>query len=75
MPLLEDVDLVYRLRKLGRPAIVPLRVTTCGRRWERLGYVRTTLMNQAILCAWQLGVPVQTLAAWYYWELPHQRKQ
>ena len=46
MPLLEDVDLVCRLRKVGPPALVRKPITTSARRWQRLGLLQTTLINQ-----------------------------
>ncbi len=46
MPLLEDVDLVCRLRKLGPPALVRQPITTSARRWQRLGFLQTTIINQ-----------------------------
>ncbi len=67
VPLMEDVDLVKRLRyRFGAPVIVPGAVLTSSRRWDRLGFVRTTLMNQAIMAAWAVGTPPETLASWYY---------
>jgi hypothetical protein len=66
LPLLEDVDLVRRLKAAcGPPAIVPRAVRTSGRRWRRLGLAQTTLVNQAILAGHALGVDVHTLAGWY----------
>lgn len=65
-PLLEDLDLVQRLAATaGRPAIIPTPIRTSGRRWARLGLVRTTLVNQAILLGHALGVDPATLAGWY----------
>ena len=43
---MEDYELVTRLRKHGRPAIVPHAIVTSGRRWRRVGFVQTTLINQ-----------------------------
>lgn len=37
-----------------------------ARRWHRLGFLRTCLVNQAILAAWACGVGPNTLADWYY---------
>ena len=37
-----------------------------ARRWQRLGFLRTCLVNQAILAGWACGVPPDTLAHWYY---------
>ena len=64
-PLMEDVDLVERMRALEPPAIVPQPVTVSNRRWLRLGLVRTTLINQRILRAWKRGVPPEALAVLY----------
>lgn len=65
-PLLEDLDLVQRLGwQCGPPAIVPRPLRTSGRRWARLGLLRTTLLNQAILLGHALGVDVNVLAGWY----------
>lgn len=70
LPLLEDVDLVRRLRRRGRVAIAPGSVSTSGRRWHKLGILRTTLLNQVILLAYRLGISPQRLARWYRREPP-----
>ncbi|GAB4822067.1 hypothetical protein N2152v2_009113 [Parachlorella kessleri] len=65
-PLLEDLDLVQRLSSTcGPPAIVPCPIRTSGRRWAKLGFARTTLVNQAVLLGHRLGVDVGILAKWY----------
>lgn len=66
LPLMEDYELVQRLKALGSVAIAPARVTTSGRRWQKLGLVRTTLINQAIVVGYHLGIDPKTLARWYY---------
>lgn len=65
MPLMEDYEFVRRLRRLGRIAIAPSAAITSGRRWQRLGWVRTTLFNRAIILAYHLGVSPARLAGWY----------
>ncbi len=65
IPILEDVALVRRLRRLGRVAVVPQAVVTSPRRWEALGIARTTLVNQGILVAGALGISPTRLAGWY----------
>jgi rSAM/selenodomain-associated transferase 2 len=65
MPIMEDVVLVRRLAQRGLIAIVPAAVTTSGRRWQRLGILRTTLINQLILLGFYAGIPPQTLKSWY----------
>jgi hypothetical protein len=67
LPLLEDIDMVERLkRSVGRPAIVACDLPTSERRWEKLGLIRTTLINQGILLGRKLGIAPETLAHWYY---------
>lgn len=65
-PLLEDLELTQRLRgAAGRPVVVPAPVTTSGRRWGRLGFWRTLLVNQAVLAGFAAGVDVNELARLY----------
>lgn len=64
-PLLEDVDLTERLRKLSPPVVVPQPIIVSARRWDRLGLLRTFLLNQYILCAWKCGIPPDKLAEVY----------
>jgi len=65
MPIMEDFELVRRLRRRGRIATAPLPVLTSGRRWADLGIVRTTLINYAIPLAYYMGSPPSQLARWY----------
>ena len=65
MPLLEDVDLLRRMRRHGRLAIVARPVTTSARRFLRRGIVRQQLVNGAILAAYALGISPVRLAGWY----------
>lgn len=65
LPLMEDFEFVRRLRRLGRIAIAPAAVLTSGRRWQAVGVLQTTLINQCIIAAYFLGVPPDWLARWY----------
>jgi rSAM/selenodomain-associated transferase 2 len=65
LPLLEDLELVRRLRKRGRIAIAPAYATTSPRRWRKLGPWRTTWRNQRIAFDWLRGRPVEELAQRY----------
>ena len=46
-------------------AIAPAVAVTAGRRWQRRGAIRTTLLNQLIICGYRLGVSPVRLARWY----------
>ena len=48
-PLLEDVDLVRRLARAGRPIRVRLPLLIDPRRWRRQGAWRTTAINWRIM--------------------------
>lgn len=65
LPIMEDFEFVRRLKRWGRIALAPAEVVTSSRRWERLGALRCTLMNQVIILAYLLGVSPARLAFWY----------
>ena len=65
LALLEDLELVCRLRKIGRLALLATPALTSPRRWQRLGVVRTTLVNQLILLGFFCGLSPERLARWY----------
>lgn len=66
MPIMEDFELVRRLRKQGRVEIAPVPAATSGRRWEELGPWRTAFINQVCILAYYLGVKPSRIARWYY---------
>lgn len=63
--IMEDFELVRRLRKRGKIAVLELAVLTSARRWQRLGVARTTLINQLVIMGYFLGVAPARLAGWY----------
>jgi hypothetical protein len=65
MPILEDLHMVRAAGKLGEIRIARDPVLTSGRRWQRMGIVRTTLRNQRILFGWLAGTPFSDLLAMY----------
>jgi rSAM/selenodomain-associated transferase 2 len=65
LPIMEDFAMMQRLRKTGRIVTVPERLYTSPRRWRRLGVLRTTFTNQAIIAGYLLGVPADRLSRWY----------
>jgi hypothetical protein len=62
--LMEDLDLVRRLRSAGRLALLPDRVTTSARRYRRAGVWRTVARHQLALLADALGVERSRIASW-----------
>ena len=56
-PLMEDIELSARLRRIGRPACLAACVVTSGRRWERDGVWRTILLMWRLRFAYWRGAP------------------
>ncbi|MCY3818246.1 MAG: TIGR04283 family arsenosugar biosynthesis glycosyltransferase [Gammaproteobacteria bacterium] len=65
-PLMEDVELSKRLRRLKRPTRVRERLVASSRRWEREGVVRTTVLMWSIRLRYFLGASPEDLHASYY---------
>jgi rSAM/selenodomain-associated transferase 2/rSAM/selenodomain-associated transferase 1 len=65
LPIMEDYELNHRLRKLGRVVTAEAEAITSGRRWKRLGVVRTTLTNKMMITGFHLGVCPHKLARYY----------
>lgn len=65
MPIMEDFELIRRLKRRGRIDIVPMPVVTSPRRWQKLGVLKTTFINQLVIIAYFLGISPERLARWY----------
>ena len=67
MPVLEllDYEFMRRLRRLGRISLLPEAALTSGRRWQRLGAMKVTMINKLMIAGYRLGVPVSRLAVFY----------
>ena len=66
LPLMEDVDLVRRLRHRGPMAFSRVPILASARRWEHDGWMRRTGLNLLLLLAYAAGVPPARLAHAYY---------
>jgi len=64
-PLMEDVDMVRRLRHVGHVASLPLTVRSSARRWRHDGWLRRSVRNVCLLLLYFLGVSPARLARWY----------
>ncbi len=66
IPVMEDVDLMRRIKeKRGLLCLVPGKVMTSPRRWEREGVVRATMRNWMLQLLYSWGVPPDRLARFY----------
>jgi hypothetical protein len=65
LPLMEDIALSKRLKRIGRPACIGTPVVTSGRRWERDGALRTILLMWRLRLAYFFGAEPAALARRY----------
>ena len=66
IPIMEDVDLMRRIKKSGHKIyIIPEKVKTSPRRWEREGVLYCTLRNWAITILYFFGAKPESLARYY----------
>ncbi|HAO13196.1 MAG TPA: glycosyltransferase [Planktothrix sp. UBA8407] len=64
-PIMEDFEFIRRLNHLGKIEILSSAVITSGRRWQKVGVFKTTLINQLIVIGYYLGISPTKLAQWY----------
>lgn len=65
IPIMEDVELVKGMRRLGSLEILDQPVITSSRRWEKEGWIRTTVRNLSLLFLYHLGVSPERLYRFY----------
>ena len=66
LPLMEDVELMRRVRKKGgRIFILSTRVMTSDRRWRKEGFLYTTVRDLLIIFLYWCGMSAEKLAKYY----------
>ena len=63
--IMEDYIFMQSIKKYGKICILDEEAITSARRWQNLGVIRTTLINQFIVFGYNCGVQLPTLASWY----------
>lgn len=66
IPLMEDIELSRRLKRLGHLAALRSRVMTSARKWEGEGVLRTMALMWALRFLYMVGVSPSRLHRWYY---------
>ncbi len=67
IPLMEDVELMRRVKRQGgRIIILPETVTTSSRKWETDGVFYTIIRNWIIQVLYLFGMPARHLIKYYY---------
>ena len=65
IPLMEDLDISKRLKRLSSPCCLNEKLITSSRRWEEKGVMRTILLMWRLRLAYALGVSPEKLAHAY----------
>jgi len=66
IPIMEDVELMGRIKKSGRKiAVIPYQVQTSPRRWETEGLIFCTLRNWTLITLYSMGVSPYRLVKFY----------
>jgi len=65
IPLMEDVDLCKRLKRLHKPYCSREKVITSARRWNENGVLKTVLLMWCFRLAFFVGVPARRLKRFY----------
>jgi rSAM/selenodomain-associated transferase 2 len=65
LPIMEDFELIRRLKRLGKITILRVPVITSARRWLQKGVFKTTLINQIVIIAYLLKIKPARLRTWY----------
>ena len=65
VPLMEDIDISRRLKRIARPTRLPVIMQTSSRRWEKHGVWRTIVLMWRLRLGWFMGVSADKLAARY----------
>ena len=64
-PLMEDIEICRRTKRIPKPDSLHQKVTTSGRRWERYGVWRTIGLMWSLRYRYWRGVPASVLAKAY----------
>jgi rSAM/selenodomain-associated transferase 2 len=71
-PIMEDLDLCRRMKRVGKVAILPQRISTSTKRWTEEGILYNIVRNWCLQVAWLLGASPTALARFY--AFPPRRK-
>jgi len=61
LPIMEDFELVLRLRRVGSLVTLDRPALTSARRWQEIGVLPTTVINQVMVLGFMIGIPVERL--------------
>ena len=65
IPLMEDVELSRKIKKISKPVCIKETLTTSSRRWEKKGILRTILLMWRLRFLYWIGVSPDKLSKLY----------
>ena len=66
IPLMEDIEICQRLKRMNKPQVESHPVVTSSRKWEREGIFKTILLMWRLRLAYFFGTKPEELARKYY---------
>lgn len=66
IPLMEDIELSKRLKRIGRPLIVVAKAETSNKKWQDEGVLRTVILMWRMRLAYYFGATPEQLVKKYY---------
>ena len=64
-PLMEDLEIITRLRTIGKVVLLPQYVTTSARRHEKIGLMRSVLFMWYLRTLYKFGITPAQLQRMY----------
>ncbi|MGZ3625425.1 MAG: TIGR04283 family arsenosugar biosynthesis glycosyltransferase, partial [Ktedonobacteraceae bacterium] len=64
-PLMEDLEIITRLQKIGKVVLLPQYVTTSARRHEKIGLIRSVLFMWYLRTLYKFGTSPAKLHSMY----------
>jgi rSAM/selenodomain-associated transferase 2 len=65
LPIMEDYNFIQRAKSQGKIMIANQSVITSARRWQKLGVVKTTVINQLMIIGYYLKISPKKLKNFY----------
>ena len=65
-PLMEDIEICRRLKKIGAPACLHEKISTSGRRWEKHGVGKTIVLMWWLRLRYFMGATPEEIHRAYY---------
>lgn len=66
LPIMEDFNFIQKAKQHGKIVIADVAVITSPRRWQRLGVIKTTIINQLVIIGYYLKISPERLKRFYH---------